>query len=136
MTLTTPIFDFFDQEEKTLAATKEKEDLKKEIENHHKFLRMVWKEWDGPKVDSTTIGGYCSVHSPIVHSITHNEQRYHYMAPCRIDSISDDCTEFEVTIEYEKGSTCEHYNGERLRLHILEVWAPTQMIIANQHANR
>jgi hypothetical protein len=36
--------------------------------------------------------------------------------------------ELEVTVEYDIGSNCEHYNGERLKLHILDIWAPVDKI--------
>lgn len=128
MILTTPIFDFFIEEEKALAATKEKDDLENEIKRHWESLRMCWSEWKGPKVDPTSIDGYCQVNHITVYSITHGENRYHYMAPCRIISASDDLTWFEVEVEYDKDCHCAHYNGERLKLHITDIWAPVYKI--------
>lgn len=134
--LITPVFDFFAEEEKTLAATKKKDDLSNEIKKHWEIMRLCWDEWNGPKVDPDSIDGYCQVHHITAYSITHGENRYHYMAPCRIDSVSEDMMELEVTVDYEEGSTCEHCNGERLKLHILEVWPPVYRINRSYRSNK
>jgi len=126
--LTTPIFDFFTEEFKDADAIKEQEELTDEIKRHWESLRLCWSEWKGPKVDSDSIDGYCQVHHITAYSITHGENRYHYMAPCRIDKISEDMMWYEVTVDYREDCHCANYNRERLKLHITDVWAPVYRI--------
>jgi hypothetical protein len=126
--LTTPVFEFFAQEELARQKVEKENDLADEIKRHWESLRLCWSEWNGPKVDPTSIDGYCSVDTTVVYSITHGENRYHYMAPCRIISASEDLLWFEVEVEYKKDCHCAHYNGERLKLHITDVWAPVYKI--------
>lgn len=127
----TPMFDLFIQADTISQKAKEQSDLEQRIEEHRKSLKICWPEWNGPVIDSNSIDGYCSVNTCIVYSITHQENRYHYMAPCKIVSISNDGLNIKCEVEYPKGSSCEHYNGERLQLHFLEIWAPTSLI--NKH---
>lgn len=126
--LTTPVFNLFAQEWEEADEIKKQDDLADEIDRHWKMMRLCWSEWEGPVVDPNSINGYCQVHHITVYSITHKENRYHYMAPCRILSISKDLIWLEVEVEYEENSHCAHYNGERLKLHITDVWAPVYMI--------
>jgi hypothetical protein len=123
----TPMFDCFVEMEKTNEEKAARLARLKTIEDHYNSLKLCWKEWNGPKV-SDTIDGYCSVNTPIVYSITDKCNRYHYMAPCKILTISPDGETLEVEIKYCPSSTCAHYNGTILRLDITDVWAPTSMI--------
>lgn len=124
----TPFFDailMHDQEQAVIAGDK---DRIERVASHRKSMKLCWPQWNGPKVDSESVDGYCSVNCAIVHSITHGENRYHYMAPCRIIGIEDNRKTIIAEIQYEQGSTCEHYNGELLRLDITEVWAPVYLM--------
>lgn len=91
------------------------------IAYHLKSLRLCWPEWDGPKV-----GGRCEVDSCVVHSITHNERRYHYMAPCVL--LKEDGEYWTACVDYADGWCKDTYNGELLRLHITEIWAPVHIL--------
>ena len=124
----TPMFDFFIKEEAVATAQKIIHEDEEEVKNHRKILKICWPDWDGPLVDYESIDGYCEVGKPIVHSITDEKNLYCYMAPCRITSISDDGLEVIAEIAYEENSTCYHMNGNQLKLHITEVWAPVAMI--------
>ncbi len=94
------------------------------IQNQRDNLRCCWPEW------APEVGGRCEVGGVICFSITHNDQRYHYGAPCRIIEISPDCETFVVEVDYPEGAGawCFGMNGERLRLDITEIWAPTVLL--------
>lgn len=95
--------------------------LAERIEYHLQSMRVCWPEWDGPKV-----GGRCEVHSGVVHSLTHNETRYHYMAPCVL--LANDGEYWTARVDYDHGWCKEAYNGELLRLHITDIWAPVGVL--------
>ena len=62
------------------------------------------------------------------------ETMYAYMAPCRIVEVIDEET-WIAEIDYPKGTdseanrvSVEHYNGIKLRLDILDIWAPVKLL--------
>ena len=90
-------------------------------------MKMCWPEWDGPAANGSGTSRFCEVHACCVHSLTHGDTRYHYMAPCRIESVSPDGLTVIAVVEYDRpGWTQDRYNGERLRLDITEVWPPVR----------
>ena len=99
------------------------------VAEHIATMRMCWEEWQGPVVEDS-IHGRVSVHTCIVHSLTHGQPRYHYMAPCRLVEIEPDGLHYIAVVDYAPDSHCAHLNGERLRLHITELWPPYREIIA------
>jgi hypothetical protein len=103
------------------------------IKQHLDSMRCCWPDWEGPRVEDS-VHGRCSVHTCICHSITHNDTRYHYMAPCIIESISEDGNTIIAVVNYEPDSHCADMNGERLRLDITEVWPPTDELWELRHA--
>ena len=123
-----PLFAFIGQHDQASAA---KRDVGR-IADHITFMRCFWPDWQGPRVEDS-VHGLCSVHNCIVFNLTHNENRYHYMAPCRIESVSEDGLTVTAVIDYGPDSVCSHYNGERLRLDITEVWPPVARLIAMRH---
>ena len=120
-----PLFPFIVQHDQARAAERDAG----RVADHITFMRCCWPDWHGPKVDPG-IDGLCSVHECIVFNLTHNENRYHYMAPCRIESVSQDGLTVTAVIDYGPDSVCSHYNGERLRLDITAVWPPVAHLIA------
>jgi hypothetical protein len=108
---------------------------KDRVRSHIQSMRCCWPEWEGPRVEDS-VHGLCSVHSCCVHSITHGETRYHYMAPCVIESISEDGETIIAVIQYDESAPehCRDDNGEKLRLDITEVWAPTATLWTMYHA--
>lgn len=107
---------------------------KQQIEEHRRSMKFCWPDWTGPLADGSGTSGFCEVHSLTAHSLTHGEHRYHYMAACRIESISPDGLTLIVVVEYAKSVWCSDlYNGERLRLDITDVWPPCQMLRAERH---
>ncbi len=102
-------------------------------------MSCCWSEWHGPRVEES-VHGRCSVHTCIAYNLTHGENRYHYMAPCRIESISEDGNTIIAVVDYPtEGVThagiiacARNYNGERLRLDITEVWAPVADLIDHE----
>jgi len=111
------------------AQTRERERLQR-VSAHCESWACCWPEWEGPQV-----GGFCDVGGVIVHNLTHGGPRYHYCAPCRIVEIRDDRMTYIVEIAYPPGTVahCFAQNGERLRLDILEVWAPVNRLRAQRH---
>jgi len=101
---------------------------KKAVAEHRGSWVTCWPQWQGPEV-----GGLIEVGRCCVFSITHNDTRYHYCAPCRIREISEDGETFIVEVQYRPDSTCADRNGEMLRLDVLEVWAPVAQLIAERH---
>ena len=104
------------------------------IEEHRSSMKFCWPEWTGPLANGPGTSGFCEVHSLTVHSLTHGEHRYHYMAACRIESISLDGLTLIVVVEYDESVWCRDlYNGEKLRLDITDVWPPCRMLRAGRH---
>jgi hypothetical protein len=58
--------------------------------------------------------------SCVVHSITHNEPRYHYDAPCMLVQALDGDF-WTACVDYANGWCREAYNGEVLKLHLVEM---------------
>lgn len=127
MTLETPFFDALLLQEKEEQAKAEITNRKKQIAEHRRMMKLCWPNWNGPKIDSESADGYISVGTCIVYSITHGQKNYHAGAPCRVIGIEDDGETIIAEIEYKAGCICQHYNGELLRLDILEIWPPTHL---------
>jgi hypothetical protein len=103
------------------------EDRRERIEYVKDGWRVCWPEWEGPRV-----GGWCEVSSCCAFSITRGKECYHYGAPCEILEISPDGETLIVEVQFPPEVVhCSHYNGERLRLDITQVWAPTQLLIGH-----
>ena len=119
----TPEFPIFVAEKTAKAAATERIVRLAAIAAHLRSLDCCWPEW------TAVLGGRCQVGYTIVHSITHNERRYHYMALCIIREIRDGGETFIVEVDYPPGAGCDcdkRYNGEMLRLDITEIWAPVR----------
>ena len=70
---------------------------------------------------------FCEVDTPDTFSLTHGERRYHYMAPCRVESVSADGLTIIAVVEYTNPGWCrDRYNGERLRLDFTEAGPPAR----------
>jgi len=93
--------------------------------------RHLWKlcwDWEGPQV-----GGRCQVDSVTARNETHGGIRFHYMAPCEI--IAQDGDEYLCRIDYAPDCHCaDIYNGQILRLGILEIWPPVRDFIIQRKA--
>lgn len=108
-------------------------DAENRREQHRQSMRNCWPDWEGPRVEDS-VHGRCQVGECCVHSLTHGQTLYHYMAPCIIESISDDGNTIIAVIDYPADSHCAADNGQRLRLDITEVWPPTAELWAMRHA--
>lgn len=103
----------------------------RQIEEHCNSMKFCWPEWTGPVANGPGASGFCEVHSLTAYSLTHGEGRYHYMAACRIESVSTDGLTVVVVVEYDESVWCrDRYNGERLRLDITDVWPPCRLLRA------
>jgi hypothetical protein len=99
---------------------------KEHVARHIASMRCCWPEWEGPKVEDS-VHGRCSI----------NECGIHYMAECRIESVSEDGETITVVIDYKRNpydpddsqgvNMCaRNDNGTRLTLDITEIWPPTR----------
>lgn len=109
--------------------TKDSNTRVEQVARHRESMACCWSEWTLGEGDH---GQHVEVHSVFAFNVTHQAERYHYCAPCRVLSIVDPET-ITVVIEYRPGSPCEHYNGEILRLDILDVWPPTARLWQDRH---
>lgn len=121
-------FDFID------AMLEDAETKARNERDHHNLhsCRTCWPDWEGPKVYDGLPGwegidGWCSVGQCCVHSVTHNDTRYHYCAPCKILEVHPEFLKVEVC--YDDDSHCVHYNGEILLLELWEMWPPVDRIL-------
>ena len=105
----------------------------RQIEEHRHSMKFCWPEWTGPVANGPGTSGFCEVHSLTAYSLTHGEGRYHYMAACRIESVSADGLTVVAVVEYDESVWCrDRYNGERLRLDITDVWPPCRLLRARR----
>ena len=103
------------------------------LAGHREHLAVCWPEWRGPVANGPGTSGFCEVNTLDAFSLTHGERRYHYMAPCRIESVSPDGLTIMAIIEYQRPCPCaDLYNGERLRLDLTEVWPPVWLLSARR----
>jgi hypothetical protein len=105
------------------AAQLDRADRRDEIEQHREHWLLAWR-WHGPQ-----IGEPAEVGMPIVWSETHQNMRYHAQAPIRIVEQLDAET-YRAVVEYAPTAPphCLAYNGEILRLDILEIAPPTRRL--------
>ena len=109
------------------------------LAEHREHLALCWSEWrgpvaNGPDTSGPDTSGFCEVNTLDAFSLTHGERRYHYMAPCRIESVSPDGLTIIAVVEYPRPCPCaDLYNGERLRLDLTEVWSPVSLLSAQRH---
>ncbi len=105
----------------------------RQLADHRASMKTCWPEWTGPVAGGNGTSGFCEVHSCGVHNLTHGETRYHYMAPCRIESVSADGLTVIAVVEYDRPGWCQdRYNGQRLRLDLIDVWPPVWLLIAQR----
>ena len=127
----TEFFPAFAQAEADATRQQQVSERTRRITGHRETMKMCWPEWDGPAANGSGTSRFCEVHACCVHSLTHNDTRYHYTAPCRIESVSPDGLTVVAVVEYDRtGWTQDRYNGERLRLDITEVWPPVRLLLA------
>ena len=109
----------------------------RQIAEHCASMKCCWPEWHGPVANGSGLSGFCEVHSLIAHSLTHGARRYHYTAPCRVESVSADGLTVIAVVAYPEPGPCrDFYNGERLRLDITEVWPPCRLLWAQRRAGQ
>ena len=98
--------------------------------DHLKAMRNCWPDWLGPRIGDG-INEMIEVHTCVVFSETHNENRYHYMAPCRLIEIGPRFEWFRAVVEYDDNAPehCRDDNGEILRLDPKEIWPPTRLLL-------
>lgn len=117
---------------------------RRRIEQHLRSMRLAWPEWEGPRVEDS-IHGRCEVHSCICRSLTHGDERYHYMAPVKITEVRPDGSVIGF-IDYipdpsdpdqtQGVNMCaRQYNGEVVLLEPEDIWAPVTDLWALRHAN-
>ncbi len=64
-------------------------------------------------------------------NLTHGRTSYHASAPCEI--IAQDGEDWLCRIEYPAESRCASiYNGQILRLGVIDIWPPVQNLILQQ----
>jgi len=127
-TLMLPLFQEMEQEEKQC-------DHQECIQRSIDSMRCCWPDWEGPRVEDS-VHGRCSVGACIVHSETHGESRYFYMAPCRILEVDENLEWVRAVIDYPEGSAewVMHHNGTIVKMDITEVWPPTNDLWALRDA--
>lgn len=106
------------------------------IREHRACMKCRWSEWDGPVANGPGTSAFCEVGYLLAYSLTHDQRRYHYMAPCRIESVSADGLTIIGVVEYPASSSCSHHNGERLRLDITEIWPPVRLLSEQRREQR
>ena len=129
----TALFPAFAQAEAQQSEWRYADERVRQIADHRASMKVCWPEWRGPAAGGGGTSGFCEVNSCVVHNLTYGDTRYHYMAPCRIESVSTDGLTVIAVVEYDRPSWCrERYNGERLRLDITEVWPPVWLLGAQR----
>ena len=127
----TGLFPAFAQAEAEEARQRQAADRERSVKEHRASMKFCWPEWTGPVAGGPGASGFCEVHSLTAYSLTHGEGRYHYMAACRIESVSADGLTIVAVVEYDESVWCrDRYNGERLRLDITDVWPPCRLLRA------
>lgn len=134
----TALFPAFAQAEADETRARQTDERVRRVAEHRESMKVCWPEWSGPVAGGSGAGGsgasgFCEVHTCGVHSLTHGSSRYHYMAPCRIESVSPDGLTIIAVVDYDRPGWCkDRYNGERLRLDITEVWPPVWLLAARR----
>ena len=129
----TALFPAFARAEADETRARQTDERVRRVAEHRESMKVCWPEWSGPAAGGSGASGFCEVHTCGVHSLTHGGSRYHYMAPCRIESVSPDGQTIIVVVEYDRpGWAQDRYNGERLRLDITEVWPPVWLLAARR----
>ena len=127
----TELFPAFAQAEADEHQRRRAAEREQRIRAHRDHLAILWPEWTGPVAGGPGASGFCDVDSLDAFSLTHGERRYHYMAPCRVESVSADGLTVVAVVEYTNPGWCrDRYNGERLRLDFPEVGPPRSMLRA------
>ena len=130
----TELFPAFVQAEEREGQQRRAAEREQRLAEHREHLALCWSEWRGPVANGAGTSGFCEVNTLDAFSLTHGERRYHYMAPCRIESVSPDGLMIVAVIEYHRPCPCaDLYNGERLRLDFTEVWPPVSLLSAQRH---
>lgn len=125
----TELFPAFAQAEVDEGQHRRAAERERRIRAHRDQLATVWPEWVGPVAGGFGPSGFCEVDTLDAFSLTHRERRYHYMAPCRVESVSADGLTIIAVVEYTNPGWCrDRYNGERLRLDFTEVGPPRAML--------
>ena len=133
----TELFPAFAQAEADEHQRRRAAERERRIHEHRDHLAKVWSEWAGPVAGGPGPSAFCEVDTPDAFNLTHGQRRYHYMAPCRVESVSGDGLTVIAVIEYTNPGWCRDlYNGQRLRLDYLEVGPPRAMIWAERHEQR
>ena len=124
----TELFPAFAQAEAVGHQRRSAAERERHIREHRDHLATVWPEWAGPVAGGLGASGFCEVDTLDAFSLTHGERRYHYMAPCRVESVSTDGLTIIAVVEYTNPGWCrDRYNGERLRLDFTEAGPPRAM---------
>ncbi len=127
------LFPAFAQAEADEHERRRAADRERRIHEHREHLALVWPEWAGPVAGGPGTSAFCEVDTPDTFSLTHGERRYHYMAPCRVESVSADGLTIIAVVEYTNPGWCrDRYNGERLRLDFTEAGPPRAMLRAER----
>ncbi len=125
----TELFPAFAQAEADEGQRRRAAERERCIREHCEHLAILWPEWPGPVAGGPGPSGFCEVESLDAFSLTHGERRYHYMAPCRVESVSADGLTIIAVVEYTNPGWCrDRYNGERLRLDFVEAGPPRAML--------
>ncbi len=133
----TELFPAFVQAEAEESQRRRAVERERRLAEHREHLALCWSDWRGPVANGPGTSGFCEVNTPDAFSLTHGERRYHYMAPCRIESVSPDGLTIIAVVEYHRPCPCaDLYNGERLRLDLTEVWPPVWLLSAQRHEQR
>ncbi len=123
-----PAFAAVEAEENQQRRLAERE---RRLQEHRISMAVCWPEWTGPVAGGPGASAFCEVDGLDAFGLTHGERRYHYMAPCRIESVSPDGLTIIAVVDYDRPCPCaDLYNGERLRLDITEVWPPVWLLSA------
>jgi hypothetical protein len=94
---------------------------------HLANIELCWPEWHGPEP-----GGFAEAHELFAASVTHGDQRYHYMAPVRLlFEVEPDV--WLAVVDYQPGACCWHLNGELLRLPLLNIWPPVRRLLSDRN---
>ena len=130
----TELFPAFVQAEAREGQQRRAAERERRLAQHREHLALCWSDWQGPVANGAGTSGFCEVNTLDAFSLTHGERRYHYMAPCRIESVSPDGLTIIAVVEYQRPCPCaDLYNGERLRLDLTEVWPPVSLLSAQRH---
>ena len=133
----TALFPAFARAEADESRAQQANERERQIAQHRETMKACWPEWSGPVAGGDGASGFCEVHACCVHNLTDGRTRYHYMAPCRIKSVSLDGLTLIVVVDYHRpGWAQERYNGERLRLDITEVWPPVWLLAARRRGQQ